>query len=194
MSRPAAPVKGVILGMLLEGPSHGYELMTRLQELLGPAWQLSDSAVYGLLDALERKQLVCREPVQGTESEPCSRLRGRARVMYHATPEAEAEFERWMGARIRKEPLRTELLARLSVARPAHAAALGKALTAYEQECLSMLAVAEGEELPRQSSFEEMIACMVEDGAVDHLQAEISWARRARARLAEFTEEEAKPR
>jgi hypothetical protein len=96
-----------------------------------------------------------------------------------------------MRTRTRKEPIRTELLAKLAVARLEHADNLREALAQYEQDCLAMLAEASDLVAPRQDTWAHLIACVMEDAAVDHLRAEVDWARKARARVAEFLRAEA---
>jgi DNA-binding PadR family transcriptional regulator len=182
--RPS-PLGGTILGLILERPGYGYELTRRLNERLGPAWQLPESAVYGVLDFLEGKGFVQREITE------VDRPRARERVTYHPTATATAEFERWLRTRTRKEPIRTELLAKLAVARLEHADSLLEALTQYEKDCLAMLTAAGDADAPRQDTWEHLIACVIEDAAVDHLQAEIDWTRKARDRVSEFLQAEA---
>ena len=66
-----------------------------------------------MLERLESDQLVSR-----TVKDMPGRQRQRERVMYHATDAAEAAFEQWLARPARKEPVRTELLAKIAVARP----------------------------------------------------------------------------
>jgi Transcriptional regulator PadR-like family len=61
-----------ILGLLLRGPSHGYELAKRFAELLGPGLAINRGQVYDMLANLERKGWVERlgspETLGGSQS------------------------------------------------------------------------------------------------------------------------------
>jgi DNA-binding PadR family transcriptional regulator len=80
------PVKHVVLGLLLERRSYGYELVQRLTERLSPAWQLTPSGVYWALDQLERAGQI--EAALHHSSKPADEpLSRRARrVVYSITP------------------------------------------------------------------------------------------------------------
>ncbi|HEY6781031.1 MAG TPA: PadR family transcriptional regulator, partial [Thermoleophilaceae bacterium] len=75
-----------------------------MNERLGPAWRLTPSSIYPVLERLESEQLVRR-----TVKEMAGRQRQRERVMYHPTAAAAEAFERWLDRPARKEPVRTEL-------------------------------------------------------------------------------------
>ena len=82
MRRPldaAEPARHALLGLLLEGPHHGYDLARRFAPgtALGDVLRLSTSHLYALLARLERDGLVA-----GTTEESGSRP---ARHVYHLT-------------------------------------------------------------------------------------------------------------
>jgi DNA-binding PadR family transcriptional regulator len=51
-------IRTALLGVLGEGPGHGYELMRRLEEKSGGAWRPSAGSVYPTLQQLEDEGLV----------------------------------------------------------------------------------------------------------------------------------------
>lgn len=51
-------IRTALLGELVEGPGHGYELMQRLEEKSGRAWRPSPGSVYPTLQMLEDEGLV----------------------------------------------------------------------------------------------------------------------------------------
>jgi DNA-binding PadR family transcriptional regulator len=163
MRGASSPVTGALLGLLLERPSYGYELAQRMNERLGPAWCLTTSSIYPVLDRLESGELI-RRAVKGLPR----RVRQRERVMYHATHEARQEFEQWMSRPVRREPIRAELLAKLAVARPQDAPLLLAALDEYERACLMMLEAA-SETQRSAGPWDMLLVGLINDAADQHL-------------------------
>jgi len=85
------PLHHVVLSLLADGPSHGYELKGAFQEAVGPQWgQLNIGHLYQLLDRLARDGLaVTHRESQAVKPE---------RVVYELTDEGYAELARWLGA------------------------------------------------------------------------------------------------
>lgn len=50
-----------ILGVLADGPSHGYEIMHRISYHTGHMWTPSPGSMYPALDALETKGFISRQ-------------------------------------------------------------------------------------------------------------------------------------
>lgn len=187
MARGASsPVTGALLGLLLERPGYGYELAQRLNERMGPSWKLTPSSIYSVLERLEADQLVRR-----TVKDMPGRHRQRERVMFHATDAATKAFEEWLGRPARKEPIRTELLAKIAVARPEDAERLLISLDEYEQECRAFLVGADGGRAvdggaPARRPWNAMLAEVIETAADRQLRAELEWVEFARRRIREF--------
>ncbi len=179
----SSPVTGVLLGLLLERPGYGYELAQRMNERMGPAWKLTTSSIYPVLERLENEQLVSR-----TVKDMPGRQRQRERVMYHATAAAETAFVQWLARPARKEPVRTELLAKIAVARPVDAPRLLEALDEYERDCLSLLETAADGEPPLngESPWLALLAELIQGATGEHLRAELEWIRFARTRIESF--------
>jgi DNA-binding PadR family transcriptional regulator len=115
-------IKYAVLGLIVERRGYGYDLVHRLHTRLGPAWQLSSSAVYTALDTLEAEHLIegsVRTVPKADEPRP-SRRSGR--VVYQATTKGEAAFRAWLQQTdSAREPIRSELLLKIALA-DAHAA------------------------------------------------------------------------
>jgi DNA-binding PadR family transcriptional regulator len=111
------PIKHAVLGLLLERPGYGYELMQRLERRLEPAWQLNPSTVYAALERLEGEALIASRGFEGPATG--ARARGEARrVVYEATSAGRREFELWIGRPSERiEPVRGELQLKLAAAR-----------------------------------------------------------------------------
>jgi len=95
-----------LLGVLMSGPKHGYEIIQSLETGMGPAWSVSTSQLYVLLKRLEKEGWV-RSTFQAQETRPSKRV-------FSMMPLGEAKFLEWL-----KSPtdhvrdLRIEFLAKL---------------------------------------------------------------------------------
>src|ERR1044071_3891908 len=90
MARRAETVELAVLGLLHEGPMHGYELRKRLNLMLGWGRLLSYGSLYPALKKMLRGNLI--EEVTVTTS-PTSR---RPRITYQVTELGTVEFHRLM--------------------------------------------------------------------------------------------------
>jgi PadR family transcriptional regulator AphA len=95
-----------LLGVLMSGPKHGYEILQSLETGLGPAWSVSTSQLYVLLKRLDKEGWVS-STVQTQDTRPSKRV-------FSLMPTAEKKFLNWL-----KSPtdhvrdLRIEFLAKL---------------------------------------------------------------------------------
>lgn len=84
-----------VLGVLSDGPLHGYELRKRLTAILGPFRALSFGSLYPCLHRLtesgliEQVDSVAREEIVGVSTK-------RARIVYALTAEGKESFEAWV--------------------------------------------------------------------------------------------------
>jgi len=96
MSRRADVLDFTVLGVLSEGPLHGYELRKRLTAILGPFRALSFGSLYPCLHRLmgggliEQLDQVPRADIAGVSTK-------RARIVYALTAEGKEAFEAWVG-------------------------------------------------------------------------------------------------
>lgn len=58
-------IRGLLLSVLADGPGHGYELITRLEERSGGRWRPSPGSVYPTLQLLDEGGLVSSQQVEG---------------------------------------------------------------------------------------------------------------------------------
>lgn len=182
MSRPRSLLESVVLGCVIERPGYGYDLGKRIAARMGPGWQFNPSGVYGSLDRLEAKELVRHELRESMPRSP----RSRDRVVYRATDEGVVAFEDWLRSEVRKEPVRMDVLARIAVSRPEHAPLLLSALEGYERECLEMVAGTTAHDCLEVRPWDRMISEGVRDSVLQHLRAELAWARTMRRRIETF--------
>jgi DNA-binding PadR family transcriptional regulator len=89
MARRAETIELAVLGLLHEGPMHGYELRKRLNLMLGWGRVLSYGSLYPTLKKMLKGQLI----EESTSSTPLSR---RPKITYQVTEAGTREFERLM--------------------------------------------------------------------------------------------------
>ena len=78
----------VLLGLLAEGPSYGYELHTRLKTEFQNVWTLSQSQCYTILKRLETQGALEGELVQ--------QERAPSRRLLRLTPAGHQRFRKWL--------------------------------------------------------------------------------------------------
>ena len=97
MARRADILEFAILGMLGDGPLHGYELRKRLAVVLGPFRPLSYGSLYPALHRLEARDLISgADATPATESAAPPLSARRARVVYALTGEGKESFAAWV--------------------------------------------------------------------------------------------------
>ena len=90
MARRAETIELAVLGLLHEGPMHGYELRKRLNLMLGWGRVLSYGSLYPTLKKMLRGALI---EETATTVTPVTR---RPRIVYQVTEAGHREFERLM--------------------------------------------------------------------------------------------------
>jgi DNA-binding PadR family transcriptional regulator len=179
MRGSAAPLKGALLGLVLERPGHGYDLAHRLNMRLGPAWRLEANRVYRLLDDLERSRLV-RYEVQPSKHGP-----RQLRAVYYPTERAKQALTRWIETEVPREAARSVLQAKIAVAREDDAQLLLEALKRYERDCLE-LSQSLSPPTALSCSWRGLVIDCARDAVEAQLKAEVDWARRTRQRIGEY--------
>jgi DNA-binding PadR family transcriptional regulator len=97
------PVEFAALGFLIEEPMHGYALRTRIEQGLGPLWQVASSQLYQVLHRLEDQNHVSRS-VETPSAGP-------SKTIYHVTADGETAFWSWA-----QEPVHTMRTVRVEFA------------------------------------------------------------------------------
>lgn len=104
------PTEFAVLGALDLQDSHGYKIVSFLQDALSGTCWLGKSQIYALLSKLEQDQLVTHERVEQTNLP--------ARKVYSLTPDGHATFDKWLTAPVpHMRDLRVEFLIKLFFAR-----------------------------------------------------------------------------
>ena len=96
----------VILGSLMSGPKHGYEILQFIDSTLVSAWRISTSQLYTLLKKLEEKGLL-ESTMEQQETRPSKRV-------FSLTEKGEQIFLYWLKEPVaRGRDFRMEFIAKL---------------------------------------------------------------------------------
>ncbi len=86
--RQRLPMEQALLGFLMDGPMHGYDMHQRVEEELGQIWYMGISNIYGALRRLEQAGHV-ESTLSPQESRP-------PRKVYRITPTGRKSFLDWV--------------------------------------------------------------------------------------------------
>ncbi len=86
--RRRLPLEQALLGFLMQGPVHGYDLHRRVEDELGVIWYMGISNIYGALKRLEQAGCV-KATLSPQEGRP-------SRKVYRITPAGEQSFLDWV--------------------------------------------------------------------------------------------------
>lgn len=179
MQGASTPLRGALLGLVLERPGHGGDLANRLISRLGETWRIEPKKMYRLLKQLGEEGLL---------SPRVQELRPNHRgthVVYHPTEQTARAFACWMGTLTEREPVRLALQAKVMVGRDEDIPRLRLALKEHVRECLALAAlVVPSEEEPR--SWLALRLDCTRDAVYGMLQTEVAWARRTLRRIDEY--------
>lgn len=175
----SGPMRGALLGLVLERPGHGGDLANRMLVRLGETWRIDTNDVYRLLEQLEREDLIeCREQPR--------RNNGRGTMLvYHPTTKTSHALTLWMETLLPREPVRLGLHAKLAVARPEDAPRLMVALRDYEEKCLALAQLVTTDKPVVQRSWSALYMDCMREAVHTQLWAEKTWAGKARGRIAD---------
>jgi len=176
MRGTSTPLKGALLGLLLERPSHGYGLASRLDARLGPAWRIERQSLYRLLDQLESAGLV-RHVIEPVPDSP-----RQQRAVYYPTELAQEARNEWFAAPPAKSVVRADIYARLALSSEEDAPGLLRALHEYRIQLLEAIEENAATETKKVSWLGMVIN--LSRAAVDkRLRAEVDWISEVRLQL-----------
>lgn len=165
VSKSQSPLKGAVLGLLVQGPSHGYELANRLERQLGPSWSIFRPSLYRMLRKLRAEGLVSSEPAGETNS---------ARIVYSATDLAERALVAWLDSPLELEQGRLQLQARMVVARREDLPRLLVALNGYERALFAKRTEIQAG-LPARQSLRAAMMYLVREASIQQINGELLW-------------------
>ncbi len=141
-----------LLGFLIAGPSHGYDLHQRFETELGQVWHLSQSQAYTILKRLENRGDISTQVVE-QEKLP-------ARQLLHITSAGRRRFFAWLESGVGKNSrsIRLEFLTRLYFAQLHRPEDLAQIYDTQSAEIESTIVRLEGllEHLPPEQIFNRL--------------------------------------
>jgi DNA-binding PadR family transcriptional regulator len=177
-------VAKVVLGLVIERPDHGYQLVRRLDERFGSA-QFVPSSVYKALERLEKAGLiraVAADP--GTEEATNGALRAPG-TKYVATRSGVEHFRNWLLATSSAPLVREELQVRIALCEPRDLPRLIEVVQGEELACLGRLEelsrrLDQGEFIPEGQEWSRLMGSVVDHAEAALWDARIKWLRRVR--------------
>jgi DNA-binding PadR family transcriptional regulator len=172
-------VAWALLGLVIERPSYGYELMKRFRRTFGETIALgSAKQLYNALGTLRQRSLI--EEVEDARSAEAPARHPKPH--YRATAQGVRAYEEWLLLQIEEERQRQRLFARqLAMLEPEMALDV---IDRYERECLSDA----DEATPAQTEREGVANRLADQDEQLGLEAKLSWIRYAREELADLLE------
>jgi DNA-binding PadR family transcriptional regulator len=162
-----------ILALLADGEAHGYQLLKRFNQRLGPFWHPNIGQVYQLLHELERRGFVSRRDEV---------LRTRLRRLFRLTPRGERALRTWLARRPAwPPPLRDEIFVRFLAAEPHGRDALLAQLERQEAEYRRYLTLVREDSGPPAAPVTRRLA---QAAAVGQAEAHLRWIEVCREMLA----------
>ncbi|MBS1869853.1 MAG: PadR family transcriptional regulator [Actinobacteria bacterium] len=166
-----------VLGLLLERPGWGYELVTRFDRTFGEPydWRITSAAIYQALRYLERTGLIVPhvDEGEGAPEEPGQR---GMRQPYRVSGLGARMMREWLAAPMSSSPSQEEVLIRLQF-RGADDETLRAMLKRHAEACLAELERIAG--VPARTRMERL----VKEERRLVVQARLSWVDFARAEL-----------
>lgn len=123
-------VTPLVLGLVIEQPSHGYEIAQRFERRFGAFLPTKKASIYDALKVLVEARLIERM-IESTQS-----IARRDVKPYRATKEGGRSYRAWLAGEVRSDPQRVAMLGRLTLAGARTADDALEFLDRYEQECL----------------------------------------------------------
>jgi DNA-binding PadR family transcriptional regulator len=113
-----SPINWALLGLLIQRPSYGYELVQRFERTYADTLELSSrSQIYTALDSLARRALI--EHARSARMEDPVR---QPKLHYRATQAGVCAYERWLVGQVSDDERRSRLIAQhFAALAPEHA-------------------------------------------------------------------------
>jgi len=128
MGKQGLPLRKALLGFLMQGPMHGYDLHQRVERELGYVWHLGIGNIYNTLQRLEQEGQV-KSDLQMQENRP-------PRKVYRITAAGKARFLDWVRQPVPAiRDMRVEFPVKLYFFRLLRLDGVGDLLTAQEDAC-----------------------------------------------------------
>jgi DNA-binding PadR family transcriptional regulator len=173
-----SPSVWLVLALIIEQPSHGYETYQRYEARFGGFFPTSRPALYATLGRLREAGMI--EPIV---LEPIGRSRKQhdSRRSYRGTRAGVHAYRRWVAERMRDDPDRPQFLGRIASTGLLGPHALMEVVDRYEDECtqaMKVLPTADPEAV--HGDVSELVEALVLDQQRREMRASLDWAVHAR--------------
>jgi DNA-binding PadR family transcriptional regulator len=166
------------LGLLTDGPRHGYELKTLYDNVLAAGAKLNFGQVYPTLDRLRRDGCV-NQNVVSQDDRPDKKV-------YALTDRGRTELEAWLGAPARPDlQIRDETLIKLMLARRIAGGEPSEILRVEKRACLARLHELVQARARAKEEGEPLQTVLLLDLAALRLEAFLKWLERCDESLCE---------
>jgi DNA-binding PadR family transcriptional regulator len=176
-----APLTAAVLAAVVERPSHGYEIATRINRRMGTSW--APRSVYDALDRLQRDNLL-RSQEQKTG------VRGGWKRVFYPTELGEQTRVAWSYEGQALPKGRVDL-AWIVFSSPEEADQILAKLDECEQDCMERLETARGSTstVIQATSWSSRMLRASRYRDRDQLESEIGWIKRTRGEIEEYLAE-----
>jgi len=154
-----------VLGLLTEGPLHGYEVKNRFEAMLGGTWEVNIGQIYTTLQRLERDGLV----------RPAGPRGDRGKQTYEVSAEGRRTVEKWLdepesGPQTLHEDIYVKLLVAVRIANGDLGSLLARQKRAYLQRLRDLNRLEE-----RARRDDRIDLARLVRGALLHTEADLKW-------------------
>jgi DNA-binding PadR family transcriptional regulator len=168
----------LVLALIIEQPSHGYEIHQRYELRFGGFLPTSKPRLYAILNRLLDAgmiELIVLEPI----GRP--RKQHGLRRSYRATRAGAQAFRCWFAERMKDDPQRPQLLARIASAGTLGLEAVLGVIDRYESGCTQVMkALPTSDPEDAQGGVAELVESLEVDRQRREMKARIDWAVYAR--------------
>jgi DNA-binding PadR family transcriptional regulator len=178
MVRRSLSIEHALLGILRQGPLHGYQLHQRLSDPAGlkQVWYVKQAQLYALLGRLEEAGYVASS-VQQQETRPTRRV-------FHLTETGEQAFQTWMfNPVLRPRQMRQEFQAKLYFAFQEDRQFCYRLITMQRQTCQQWLV--QREKYAEQGHPGDTFSWLVDQYRIGQIHAMLAWLDICQERLAQ---------
>jgi DNA-binding PadR family transcriptional regulator len=170
-----SPIRAAVLAVLIEQPSHGWDVARRASRRMGSSWRVDPKHIYPYLERLEREGLV-RSQKEQFERQPY------VRDVYYPTAKGEEARQEWLAAPLTTGVTRTDLEVRLGFSTEEDIPDLLRALAERREGILEEIEENAASHTVRVSYLATIIN--LQRSSVDkRLKAEMEWIEEARKEL-----------
>ncbi len=136
--KPFSPVNAAVLALVIEQPTHTYDVARRFEDRFAGLLDVGDARVYQAMERLTAQGLVEQLPLSSAERRRPSKPKCRNR----ATAEGARTHREWLAESMRDDPMRTQLRQRLLSLTVHDTTAVLDVISRYERACTTQIAAA----------------------------------------------------